>query len=218
MIVEKLLKIALLGSAWVLWLLLALSVLSVGQIFERWLYFRKRHDDAERLRCSLEEALLADDLERAKAVLAKSPAVEAGVVHRALRWKAGGPRAFGDAVESELSAARADLERGMNLLGTLGSNAPFIGLFGTVIGVIEAFNHLGSSAARGGAMGNVMAGIAEALVATAVGIFVAVPAVVAYNVAQKRIGEVEASASALARLVTAWLETNDRRAAAAPGE
>ena len=218
MIVEKLLKIALLGSAWVLWLLLALSVLSVGQIFERWLYFRKRSDDAERLRRSLEEALLADDLERAKAVLAKSPAVEAGVVHRALRWKAGGPRAFGDAVESELSAARADLERGMNLLGTLGSNAPFIGLFGTVIGVIEAFNHLGSSAARGGAMGNVMAGIAEALVATAVGIFVAVPAVVAYNVAQKRIGEVEASASALARLVTAWLETNDRRAAAAPGE
>ncbi|MFO0606933.1 MAG: MotA/TolQ/ExbB proton channel family protein [Polyangiales bacterium] len=218
MIVEKLLKIALLGSAWVLWLLLALSVLSVGQIFERWLYFRKRSDDAERLRRSLEEALLADDLERAKAVLAKSPAVEAGVVHRALRWKAGGPRAFGDAVESELSAARADLERGMNLLGTLGSNAPFIGLFGTVIGVIEAFNHLGSSAARGGAMGNVMAGIAEALVATAVGIFVAVPAVVAYNVAQKRIGEVETSASALARLVTAWLETNDRRAAAAPGE
>jgi len=218
MIVEKLLKIALLGSAWVLWLLLALSVLSVGQIFERWLYFRRRRDDAERLRRSLEEALLADDLERAKAVLAKSPAVEAGVVHRALRWKAGGPRAFGDAVESELSAARADLERGMNLLGTLGSNAPFIGLFGTVIGVIEAFNHLGSSAARGGAMGNVMAGIAEALVATAVGIFVAVPAVVAYNVAQKRIGEVEASASALARLVTAWLETNDRRAAAAPGE
>ncbi len=218
MIVEKLLKIALLGSAWVLWLLLALSVLSVGQIFERWLYFRRRRDDAERLRRALEEALLADDLERAKAVLATSPAVEAGVVHRALRWKAGGPRAFGDAVESELSAARADLERGMNLLGTLGSNAPFIGLFGTVIGVIEAFNHLGSSAARGGAMGNVMAGIAEALVATAVGIFVAVPAVVAYNVAQKRIGEVESSASALARLVTAWLETNDRRAAAAPGE
>ncbi len=218
MIVEKLLKIALLGSAWVLWLLLALSVLSVGQIFERWLYFRRRSDDAERLRRSLEEALLADDLDRAKAVLAKSPAVEAGVVHRALRWKAGGPRAFGDAVESELSAARADLERGMNLLGTLGSNAPFIGLFGTVIGVIEAFNHLGSSAARGGAMGNVMAGIAEALVATAVGIFVAVPAVVAYNVAQKRIGEVESSASALARLVIVWLDTNDRRAAAAPGE
>jgi biopolymer transport protein ExbB/TolQ len=218
MIVEKLLKIALLGSAWVLWLLLALSVLSVGQIIERWSYFRRRRDDAERLRRGLEEALLADDLERAKAVLAASPAVEAGVVHRALRWKTGGPRAFSDAVESELSAARADLERGMNLLGTLGSNAPFIGLFGTVIGVIEAFNHLGSSAARAGSMGNVMAGIAEALVATAVGIFVAVPAVVAYNVAQKRIGEVEASASALARLVTAWLETSDRRAAAAGGK
>lgn len=218
MIVEKLLKIALLGSAWILWLLLALSVLSGGQIFERWIYFRRHRDDPEKLRRALEAALLADDFPRAKDVLAKSPSIEAGVLTRALRWKEGGADAFIDAVESELSAARADLERGMNLLGTLGSNAPFIGLFGTVIGVIEAFNHLGSSAARGGAMGNVMAGIAEALVATAVGIFVAVPAVVAYNVAQKRIGEVEASASALAKLVTAWLKTADRRARGGAGE
>ena len=71
-------------------------------------------------------------------------------------------------------------QRGANLLGTLGNNAPFVGLFGTVIGVIEAFSHLGSSAAGAG-MAKVMGGIAEALIATGVGIFVAIPAVVAYN-------------------------------------
>lgn len=211
MIVEKLLKIALLGSAWVLWLLLGLSIVSGAAILERWLYFRRHRDDLAALRASLEAAFFEDDLPRVRAILSKSPSLEAAILGRALRWQEGGPEAFADAVESELGRVRVDLERGMNLLGTLGSNAPFIGLFGTVIGVIEAFNHLGSSAARGGAMGNVMAGIAEALVATAVGIFVAVPAVVAYNISQKRVGEVEAQTVALAKLATAWLKTVDRR-------
>ena len=77
----------------------------------------------------------------------------------------------------------------MTLLGTLGNNAPFVGLLGTVLGVIEAFHQLSGGPAKA-AMGNVMSGIAEALVATGVGLFVALPAVVAYNVAQKRIGEI----------------------------
>jgi biopolymer transport protein ExbB/biopolymer transport protein TolQ len=94
----------------------------------------------------------------------------------------------------------------MTLLGTLGNNAPFIGLFGTVLGVIEAFQHLSEGAGEA-AMGSVMSGIAEALVATGVGIFVAIPAVVAYNVAQKKIADVEGDAQALAKLITAWLRT-----------
>jgi biopolymer transport protein TolQ len=104
------------------------------------------------------------------------------------------------------------VEKQLGFLATVGSTAPFIGLFGTVIGVIEAFNHLGSDAARGGAMGNVMAGIAEALVATAVGIFVAVPAVVAYNSAQKRATEVETRTASLAKLISAWIRASERRA------
>lgn len=213
MIVEKLLKIALLGSTWVLWLLLGLSVLSVAAILERWLWFRRHRDDLDALRRRVEEALLRDDATSAESFLAQSPSLEARVVRAALRWREGGAEAFADAVDSELARVRAELDRGSSLLGTLGSNAPFIGLFGTVIGVIEAFNHLGSAAARAGAMGNVMAGIAEALIATAVGIFVAVPAVVAYNVAQKRVGDVENNVSGLARLVSAWLRSRRARAA-----
>lgn len=212
MIVERLLKVALLGSAWVLWLLLALSVVSGGAILERWWWFRRHRDDPDRLRRAVEDALDADSLPRLREALTASPALEAGVILRALRWSHGGADAFSDAVDSELARTRTELDRGMNLLGTLGSNAPFIGLFGTVIGVIEAFHHLGSSAARAGAMGNVMAGIAEALVATAVGIFVAVPAVVAYNVSQGRVGAVETQTVALAKLVGAWLKASDRSA------
>ncbi len=101
----------------------------------------------------------------------------------------------------------------MNLLGTLGNNAPFVGLFGTVLGVIEAFHQLADSSNKA-AMGNVMSGIAEALIATGVGLFVALPAVVAYNVAQKKIGDIESNAAAMGPASsTAALKTHAHRAA-----
>jgi biopolymer transport protein ExbB/biopolymer transport protein TolQ len=203
-IVERLLAVAQVGSAWVLYFLLGLSVLSIGAMVERWLYFRRHKDDLDALRRQVGKALVAGDAAALDRLLAASPSVEARVVRAALGLRAGGPDAVGDALDSELGAARKQLERGLNFLGTLGNNAPFIGLFGTVLGVIEAFRQLGDGASKA-AMGNVMSGIAEALVATGVGLFVALPAVVAYNVAQKRIEEVETDALALGKLVTAHL-------------
>jgi biopolymer transport protein ExbB/TolQ len=204
MLVDRLLKVALAGSTWVLWLLLALSVLSLTAMLERWLFFRRHRDDVGALRTRLARALATRDIAGAKKVLAASPSIEARVLSAALAWEAGGPDAVQDAVESELGAARKELDRGTNLLGTLGTNAPFVGLFGTVLGVIEAFHQLSAGAAKA-AMGNVMSGIAEALVATGVGLFVALPAVVAYNVAQKRIAGIESDTLALAKLLTAAL-------------
>ena len=206
MLVDRLLKVALAGSTWVLWLLLALSVVSFTAMLERWLFFRRHKDDIEALRKRLVSALAARDLAQAKVILARSPSIEARVIRSALAWDEGGPAAVADAVDSELAAARKDLERGTNLLGTLGNNAPFVGLFGTVLGVIEAFHQLSAGAAKA-AMGNVMSGIAEALVATGVGLFVALPAVVAYNIAQKRIAEIEGDTLSLSKLVTAALRT-----------
>lgn len=206
MIVERLLRIALVGSTWVLYLLLALSVFSIGIILERALYFRRHSDDVNRLRAGLRIALAEKGYERAESLLAKSRALEARVLHRAWVFRAGGAEAISDAIDSELADTRKDLERGTLLLGTLGNNAPFIGLFGTVLGVIEAFHQLGASGQNQGAMGNVMAAIAEALVATGVGLFVALPAVVAYNVLQKRIGDIETGAISLGKLVTASLK------------
>jgi biopolymer transport protein ExbB/TolQ len=81
---------------------------------------------------------------------------------------------------------------------------------GTVLGVIISFHALGDAGQNTGAMGGVMAGIAEALVSTGVGLFVALPAVVAYNAIQKRIGEIESSALSLTKLLTAYVRAADR--------
>jgi biopolymer transport protein ExbB/TolQ len=205
-LIDYLLRAARIGSTWILYLLLVLSVISVAVMVERWLHFRKLRDRDARLRDKLATALRDGDFAAAEQVLAASRTVEAGVVLRALAWRAGGPRAVGDAVTSELGVVRPGLERGLNFMGTLGNNAPFIGLFGTVLGVIEAFHQLGGGPNKA-AMGNVMNGIAEALVATGVGLFVALPAVIAFNLHQKRIAEIEDAAQGYGKLVTAALES-----------
>jgi biopolymer transport protein ExbB len=111
-------------------------------------------------------------------------------------------------MQSAMSIERSLLEARLAYLGTLGNNAPFIGLFGTVIGIILAFNELGK--AQGGGNGQlasqaVMGSIAEALVATAVGILVALPAVAAYNFFQRWMSTLLADAEALSNLVLAYL-------------
>ena len=112
---------------------------------------------------------------------------------------------------------RVKLERRLAYLGTLGNNAPFVGLFGTVIGVVEAFEVLGrqdavmaaSEAAQGMAPQEVMAAIAEALVATAVGLFVAIPAVAMYNIFQRRLKSILANTDALGSVLLAHLVASD---------
>jgi len=214
MLVESLVRFALLGSTWVLYLLLALSVVSFAAMFERFLFFRRNRTGGQGLREQLKRAVVAGDEAAVGQVLSKSTAIEAAALREAFEFRDGGPSAFGDALESAIGKARGDLERSMTLLGTLGNNAPFVGLFGTVLGVIEAFSHLGSGDDQ--AMTGVMAGIAEALVATGVGIFVAIPAVVAYNNAQKRIGEIEGDAQSLVKLVTAFVKARENPAFEGP--
>jgi len=204
-LIEKLLKVALLGSSWVLYLLLALSVFSIATMFERWLYFKRRDDDVDELGEKLLQLLAQGDLLGADALLKKSPSIEARVLEAGLRYVESGPAAVSDAMDGRMIRERRDIERGSTLLGTLGNNAPFIGLFGTVIGVIIAFHQLGESQSSA-SMANVMGGIAEALVATGVGLFVAIPAVVAYNIIQKTITGIEDNVAALGKDLTAFLK------------
>lgn len=209
MLTRQLTKVALLGAGWVLYLLIGLSVVSLAAVIERLLFFRRNARGGEYLREALAPALLKNDASAIASVFATNPSVEARVLRDAFHWRGGGPDAVRDALESAIEHERPSLQRGTNLLGTIGSNAPFVGLFGTVIGVIEAFHHLGAAGGAGdAAMGNVMSGIAEALVATGVGLFVAIPAVVSYNVIQERIDHIESNATALGKLLTAWLLTH----------
>jgi biopolymer transport protein ExbB/TolQ len=208
MIIERLMKLALLGSEWVLYLLLFLSVLSFATMIERAVFFLRRRGDAERLRAQINRFLVEGRVAELDESLAGNRSFESRVVRVALKWLGKGPEALVDAVDSELGQIRTELERGTNLLGTLGNNAPFVGLFGTVLGVIIAFHALGDSGGNPNQMGGVMAGIAEALVATGVGLFVALPAVVAYNIIQKKIGDIENDSNALVRLITAYAKSD----------
>lgn len=108
----------------------------------------------------------------------------AGSIRAALSVDAAHPEAIDRSVKSYLLEQKSLLERGFTVLATLGSNAPFIGLFGTVLGIIQAFGELSQS--QVGAT-SVMSGISEALVATAIGLFVAIPAVVGYNVFSRQL-------------------------------
>jgi biopolymer transport protein ExbB/biopolymer transport protein TolQ len=201
---QKLVLVAQIASQAVLYVLLALSVISIGVIIERWWYFRRRRDDIDKLSDRLKLALQRGDLNAARKALRDSRSVEAEIAMEAMEWYTDGP----DAVEQILAKAvrqrRKKFEAGLLFLGTLGNNAPFIGLFGTVLGIVTAFRELGANSM--GAMGNVMGGIAEALIATAVGILVALPAVIFYNVFQKKGVDIEDQAGTLGNVIVASLK------------
>ncbi|HET6281396.1 MAG TPA: MotA/TolQ/ExbB proton channel family protein [Polyangia bacterium] len=202
------------GAGWVLWLLGALSVVSIAIAVERWFCYRSKAGNLRALAVTLDRRLAAGEVDGAIADLQQSPAVAASIAAAGLRLAPLGPAAVDRAMQSATALEKSLLEKRLAYLGTLGNNAPFIGLFGTVIGVIQAFEELGhgapghgmaASAAGQVASQAVMSGIAEALVATAVGIAVALPAVATYNYLQRRVASLIASADVLSNLVLAYL-------------
>lgn len=208
---EILLRAALLGAEWVMYLLLALSVWSLGVMIERLIFFTRYRADLNRLR-----GLLADPTQgwaELRRSLEQDRSVEAAIARVALGQAERGPEAVGEMLKVAQAQQRQRTERGLLLLGTLGNNAPFVGLFGTVLGIIQAFHDL-SSNPQGGAT-TVMAGISEALVATAVGLIVALPAVVGFNYFSKRANDVAANAEMLVGIAIARLRGQTAPRAAA---
>ena len=204
MIAQRLLAFTLLGAGWVLWLLLALSVLSVAVMIERGLYFGRRR--MSQTFPQLLELCLTGNLGEA-AALATTDSMEAEVVRAAAGAASSGNEAVEKAVQSTIDRRRLEYEQWLFILGTLGNNAPFIGLFGTVLGIIRAFADLAAANRGGGssAAGYVMAGISEALVATAVGLFVAIPAVLAFNIFQRLLKRVIGRSNALGNAIASGL-------------
>lgn len=202
------------GAAWVMWMLIGLSVVSVAIMLERgWFYFSLR-DDLSTLAKKLRETLRKGDYDAARAALEGSPSAEAAVVAAGLAEADRGHRAAEEAMEGAKALQRMKLERRLAFLGTLGNNAPFIGLFGTVIGVVQAFEALGNESSQAAqaataAPQQVMAAIAEALVATAVGLAVAIPAVVAFNFYQRHSKGILANTEALSRVLLSHLVGDD---------
>ena len=205
MLQEKLLSFALVGEVYVLYLLIALSVLCLGIAVERLVFGAMNHTSAARLEPILRRILQGDPLPAAAEDLEKLKGLEARILSAGLRAGVdGGPEAAEEAIAGTLSMERLKLERGLIVLGTTGSNAPFVGLFGTVWGIMKAFKELAQNEAE--AASAVMVGISQALVATAAGLFVAIPAVVMYNVFQRRNKELLTRVESVSHLMLSRLK------------
>jgi biopolymer transport protein ExbB len=200
---ERILGFTLLGSEWVLWVLLGLSVLSVAVMVERGFFLASARMDFELVAKELLSFLRDGDVAGARRALAGRKAPETQVAAAGLEQASRGIDAVGEAMASAKARLRLDMERNLGVLGTLGNNAPFIGLFGTVLGIIKAFADL-SRNQQGGAAA-VMSGISEALVATAVGLVVAIPAVMAFNFFQGRVRRMLGRVDTMAHLVLSAL-------------
>lgn len=200
---EQFLNFALLGAEWVMWLLVALSILSVGVMIERAMFLRARRIDVDAVVRDAKKAVREGDVAAFEKRYKASLAMAAQVALRGLAEQDRGIDTVSEAMNSEKTRARKAYERYLVILGTLGNNAPFIGLFGTVIGVIQAFQDL-STDSKGGAE-VVMSGISEALVATAVGLLVALPAVIAFNYFNRLVREAVTATDDVAHTILAEL-------------
>lgn len=197
------------GAAWVLYVLFALSVISLAIALERAAVFRRASTDASVLVRELRKLLRHGELRRA-AQLLQGDSTAARVVSAGLAEQHAGAKAAEEAMAASMGLERTRLETRLLFLGTVGNNAPFIGLLGTVIGVVGAFDALGATQAAQTAASlapeRVMSAIAEALVATAVGLVVGIPAVAIFNYFSGRSTRVLADAETLGHVLLAYLE------------
>jgi biopolymer transport protein ExbB/TolQ len=198
---------AQLGANWVLWLLIVLSVISVGVMIDRALWLRNRDTDTERFTREMRGAFERDELERLQAKYMDSPAVPIQVGLRGLSVRDQGPDAVAEAMHGERARWRRAADRNLIVLGTLGNNVPFVGLFGTVLGVINAFQHLAVKAAD--AEKETLSTIAEALSATAIGLLVAIPAVIAFNFFSRKVRVIMGGADEVAHTVLSLVHAGE---------
>ncbi len=160
--------------------MIGLSLLSVAVMLERLAFFGLRGVGGVD---ELATALRGGDLSGVRTRIASVRGMEGEVLRSAIDSAPGGAEAVQEVIAGGIVRQRMHYERFLAFLGTLGNNAPFIGLLGTVLGIIRAFQDLANASPGQVAEGpqTVMSGISQALVATAIGLFVALPAVVAFN-------------------------------------
>jgi len=207
-------------------LLIIMSVYSLTVAFERFLYYRKARNQSVAYAKLVTGFLKQDKLQEAIDASKKfknshvARVLSAGLYEFSYDIKSGGAAMKGHdmieaaerAIEREALVTTADMKKGLSGLATIGTTAPFIGLFGTVIGIINAFR--GMALTGSGGIAAVSAGISEALVTTALGLFVAIPAVWMYNYFTSKIEafDVEMSNSS-SELIDYFLKRTQRASA-----
>jgi biopolymer transport protein ExbB len=188
-----------------LWLLVILSILSIAFILERFFTLGRVRARSQKVAEQLKEILQSNNLAELEEVSRDKESLEArGLAYGLRHAREKGVQGLEEIFTSYALIERPNLERYLGFLATVGSNAPFIGLLGTVFGIMDAFRSLAQS--QGDATA-VMIGISQALVATAIGLIVAIPAVIAYNYFQKQVKGVLMNLDSVKELCLAYAKT-----------
>jgi biopolymer transport protein TolQ len=185
MLSDRIFAVAHVADQVVLYILILLSILSIGMILERFFTLKKIAKASQKMRNRIRATIVSHSVDDVESL--KNPETIEG---RALTFglkhiKESGSKGLEEVFNTIALTERPELEKYLSFLATVGSNAPYIGLLGTVLGIMKAFQDLAHSPEAG--QQTVMAGISLALVATAAGLFVAIPAVISYNYFQRQV-------------------------------
>ena len=186
MLTDRIFTVAQIADQVVLWILVVLSILSLGIIMERFFSLRRISKESAEVRRKIRSALQSNAVDEIENMSRSQDTLEGRALNYAMRHiKDSGSKGLEEAFNSFALTERPELERYLGFLSTVGSNGPYIGLLGTVLGIMKSFQDLSVSTEAG--QQTVMAGISLALVATAAGLFVAIPAVISYNYYQRKV-------------------------------
>lgn len=185
MLTDKFFVIAEAGHDVTLYILILLSLFSIAFIIERFFFLGSIKKNSARMQAKMMDALRTNNLEDIEIMSKNRESIEGEALSYGVKHiKENGTNGLDDIFNSFALLQKPRLEKRLNFLATVGSNAPFIGLLGTVFGIMDAFRGLATSQGDASA---VMIGISKALVATAIGLVVAIPAVIAYNYFRKSV-------------------------------
>lgn len=200
---EKIFAIAHYADQFVLLVLLMMSVFSIGMILERYLSLKKISENSAAVRGKIKSILLSKNLNGFEDLANDTETIEGRAALQALNHiKETGVNGSEEIFNTFILNEKPELEKYLGVLATIASNAPFIGLLGTVLGIMKAFNDL-SMTTEGGQQ-TVMAGISVALIATAAGLFVAIPAGIFYNFYTRKIKNIYSSLESVKELAIAY--------------
>ncbi len=206
MFAEKIFAVAHYADQIVLIVLLVMSVVSIAMIFERFMSLKKAGSESERIRARVRMALQSNTLSDFEDIAKDPTTIEGRAAGHAMKhMKTHGAKGFEEVFNTFVLTEKPDLEKFLPVLATISSNAPYIGLLGTVLGIMKAFNDLAQATDAG--QQTVMAGISVALVSTAAGLFVAIPASMFFNYFTRKVRSILSSVDSIKELGLAYSKT-----------
>lgn len=195
---------ALTGGYWVIYLLIVCSVVAVAVMIERGVLLFRERKEIGNVRTLFAEVIASGKFREKADEFRQFSGLVGKVISAGLSQISEGIHTVEEKMISVTFQEKQRLETRLMILGTLGSNAVYVGLFGTVLGVIQAFHDLAQEGSAGPEV--VMQGLSEALIATAVGLLVAIPCVVAYNFFQKEVEDLLSETETMTHLLLARLK------------